>query len=133
MRPPRFTFLVHDERLAIVRLPADAPLPAWARGSFVTISRTRSELSIVCAQVHVPAGVLHEHDKIALGIEGTIPMTTIGILASLCGALAAANVPVFVISTYDTDWLLVSAERFTAARGALETEGHELRGGLPQH
>ena len=131
MNATRFTFRVHGERLAIARLPAEAPLPAWPAGGFVTLSRTSDELSIVCAQRCVPAGVRQERDKIALGIEGVIPMTTVGILAALCATLAAAEVPVFVISTYDTDWLLVSAARFEAARAALEAAGHELRGAPP--
>jgi len=126
-----FVFRVHDRRLAICRLDTAAAVPEWARGTFVTISRTKDELSIVCAQQHVPTGVQHERDKVAFGIEGTVPMTTIGILASLCGALAAASVPVFVISTYDTDWLLVSADRFAAARTALEQLGHRFTGTPP--
>ncbi len=128
---PTFTFAIHGERLAIARQPADAPLPTWARGGFVTVSRTKDELSIVCAQQHVPAGVQHERDKVAFGIVGTVPMTTIGILASLCGALAQAKVPVFVISTYDTDWLLVSADRFATARAALVALGHAFVGEMP--
>jgi hypothetical protein len=132
MSTPRFRFTVHDERLAICRLAADAPIPAWARGRFVNTARTPAELSIVCAQAHVPRETLHERDKIALGIEGTIPMTTIGILASLCGALAEARVPVFALSTYDTDWLLVSADRMGAAKQALESLGHEVRGDVPR-
>ena len=131
MTTPRFAFLVHDERLAIARLPPDAPVPAWVRGRFTNIARTPSELSIVCAQVNVPRGTQHERDKIALGIEGVVSMTSIGILAALCATLAASQVPVFVISTYDTDWLLVSADRFDAARTALEAAGHTILGELP--
>lgn len=97
----------------------------------MTISRTRDELSIVCAQRVVPAEVVQERDKIALGIEGVIPMTTVGLLAQLCTALAAARVPVFVISTYDTDWLLVSAEYVAPARAALERIGHVVEGDVP--
>lgn len=127
----RFRFVIVPERLAIARLSADSELPGWALGSFVTVSRTPAELSIVCAQAHVPAQVRQERDKIALGIDSVVPMTTIGILASLCTALAAAKVPVFAISTYDTDYLLVSADRFDAARAALMSLGHEVRGELP--
>ena len=127
-----FRFQVHNERLAIARLAPDSPFPDWARGGFVNLARTHAELSIVCAQKNVPATVLHERDKIALGIEGSVPMTSIGILAALCAALAKAQVPVFVISTYDTDWLLVSAGRFDAAREALGAAGHSLIGGLPE-
>jgi hypothetical protein len=126
-----FRFHVHDERLAIARLAPDAAVPDWARGRFVTVSRTPAELSIVCAEAHVPPGVTQERGKVALGIEGVVPMTSVGILAALCGALAAERVPVFAISTYDTDWLLVSADRFEAARAALVGAGHAVAGALP--
>lgn len=125
------TFHVLPERLAIVRLAPDAAVPTWIGGSFQTVSRTRQELSIVCAQSCVPADVTQERDKIALGIEGVVPMTTVGLLARLCGALAESRVPVFVISTYDTDWLLVSADRFSDARAALERIGNRVVGALP--
>ncbi len=131
MPTQRFRFLVHEERLAICRLAPDAPIPAWARGKFVNTARTPAELSIVCAQEFVPRETVHERDKVALGIEGTIPMTSVGILAALCAALAEVRVPVFVISTYDTDWLLVSADKFDAARAALERAGHTFEGSLP--
>ena len=126
-----FSFVVHPERLAICRLPADAPVPEWARGGFVTISRTAAELSIVCDQRHVPANVQQERDKVAFGIAGVVPMTTIGVLASLCGALAKVRVPVFVVSTYDTDYLLVGAANFDAAGAALAGLGHQILGAQP--
>ncbi|MBL8862198.1 MAG: ACT domain-containing protein [Planctomycetes bacterium] len=126
-----FRFRVHPERLAIARLERAATVPAWARGGFVTVSHTIDELSITCPQAHVPPDVVHERDKVALGIAGVIPMTTVGVLASLCAALAEADVPVFVISTHDTDWLLVSAGRFEAARAALSGLGHVVDGSLP--
>ena len=126
-----FSFVVHPERLAICRLPADAPVPEWARGGFVTISRTAAELSIVCEQRHVPTSVQQERDKIAFGIAGVVPMTTLGLLASLCGALAKVRVPVFVVSTYDTDYLLVGAANFDAARAALAGLGHQILGAQP--
>lgn len=127
-------FRVHPERLAIARLPHDAPLPEWLdglAGDFVNAARTRQELSIVCAQARVPPGVTQERDRVALGIDGVVPMTTVGLLAGLCTALAAARVPVFAISTYDTDWLLVTAERFADAARALEAAGHRVLGSLP--
>jgi len=126
MDVPSYVFRVHGERLAIARLERDAPQPDWARGAFVHVARTPAELSIVCAQAHVPADVRHERDKVALGIEGVVPMTVVGLLAKLCTALAAARVPVFVISTYDTDWLLVDAARLADARAALEGAGYPV-------
>lgn len=131
MTAATFDFIVHGERLAIARLQPTAAMPTWARGGFVTISRTRDELSIVCDQRHVPADVQQERDRVAFGIVGVVPMTTIGLLASLCATLAAARVPVFVISTFDTDWLLVAAANFATARDALTAAGHRLHGEPP--
>ena len=93
--------------------------------------RTQAELSIVCAESLIPHDVVRERGRVALGIEGTIPMSSIGILAALCTALAEARVPVFALSTYDTDWLLVPVERFEAARAALRAAGHRVDGELP--
>lgn len=131
MAQDRFRFLIHPERLAIARLEPDAAIPEWARGGFVTITRTAAELSVIAAQVHVPSTVLAARDKLALGIVGVVPMTSVGILAALCSALAAARVPVFAVSTYDTDWLLVDAARFPDARRALEGAGHGFEGDPP--
>ncbi len=128
---PRFTFAVHGERLAIARLDAASPVPHWARGGFVSVTRTAAELSIVCAQTNVPADLLQVRDKLALGIEGSVPLTSVGIMASLCTALAAVGVSVFTIATYDTDWFLISAEQFETARAALEGLGHRVQGALP--
>ena len=92
MSDARFGFRVHEERLAVVRLPAGARIPTWARGSFVNIARTPAELSIVCDERRVPAGCVHESGKVALGILGTVPMSTIGVMAELCRLLADARV-----------------------------------------
>lgn len=131
MSKSAYRFRVHDERLAIARLDQDAAVPIWARGRFVHVARTPAELSIVCAQEHVPPAVQQARDKIALGIEGVVPMTVVGLLADLCAALARDAVPVFVISTYDTDWLLVDAPRLEAARAALVGAGYEVVGEGP--
>jgi hypothetical protein len=131
MSQPAFRFSIHPERLAIARLEPAVALPDWVRGGFVNIARTPGELSIVCAQRNVPRQVAQERDKIALFIEGTVPMTSVGIIAALSRALADAGVPIFVIATYDTDWILVGADRLAATRAALESLGHSVRGELP--
>ena len=127
-----FHFRVHPERLAIARLDRSAAFPDWARGGFVNLARTAAEVSVVCSQAHVPPGIVHERERVAFGIVGVVEMTTIGVLAALCGALARAKVSVFVISTYDTDWLIVRAEQFALAKAALEAEGHAIEGELPR-
>lgn len=125
-----FRFELWPEPLAIVRLAPGADMPSWVGGGFTSVTRTPTELSIVCAEACVPAGATQERGRVALGIVGTIPMSTIGILAALCRTLAAVEVPVFALSTFDTDWLLVPRERLDAARSALRTAGHVVEGSL---
>jgi hypothetical protein len=111
---------------AICRLPATDDVPAWAGvgsgQSLVNITRTEHELSILVPQEVGPEGVQAERGWVALRVAGQLDMMTIGVLARLTNALADAEVPVFTISTYDTDVLLVKSPdvgRALAALGAV--------------
>jgi hypothetical protein len=106
-------------RFAVARLPADAPVPAWATGALVSITRTPDELSIVCDDDAVPAEVRAERDFAALRVAGTIDFSVVGLLAALTRVLADAEVSVLALSTYDTDYLLVRSVELERARAAL--------------
>lgn len=114
---------------AICRLSADAPVPAWAdRGPFAAIVRTRDELSIVCPHAVVPADVQAEFDWRCLKVDGPFALDgTIGVLAALAAPLAEAQVSIFVVSTYDTDYLLVKDKQVTPAIEALSGAGHRVQ------
>jgi hypothetical protein len=113
--------------LAVARLDPDAPFPVWATGGpVVSLTRTAGELSVVCPQDRVPAGVRAERGFRALRVEGPLDFALTGVLAALSSALAGAGVPLLAIGTYDTDWLLVPETRLGEALGALRAAGHEL-------
>lgn len=113
------------ETLTICRLASDAAAPAWAMAaSFWSITRTADELSIVVATGCVPAGVQAEGAWRALKIAGPIPLTAVGILASVADPLARAGINLFAISTFDTDYILVAAERLKDAVLTLSDAGH---------
>jgi hypothetical protein len=112
--------------LAVARLEADAPVPDWARGAFLTITRTGDELSIVCDDDAVPEGVQAERGWAAFKLHGPIPFEMIGIAAALLAPLAEARISVFMISTYDTDYVLVKRERLAEAADALRRAGHDV-------
>ncbi|MGZ3427912.1 MAG: ACT domain-containing protein [Polyangia bacterium] len=103
----------------MARLPADAPIPSWATGALVSITRTPDELSIVCEDAGVPPEVRAERDFAALRVAGTIDFSVVGLLASLTWVLADAQVSVLALSTYDTDYLLVRNSDLPRARTAL--------------
>ena len=106
-------------RFCVARLPADAPVPAWATGALLSITRTPDELSIVCEDDAVPAEVCAERDFAALRVAGTIDFSVVGLLAALTHVLADAQVSVLALSTYDTDYLLVRTAELARARAAL--------------
>ena len=62
-----------------------------------------------------------------LGVEGPLDLNLVGILAGLTATLAQANVSVFVVSTYDTDYLLVRNGDWRRAVDALESAGYAVR------
>ena len=115
------------DALAICKLDKDAPPPQWAqRGSFFSCTRTHSELSIVCPQKDVPANIPNEKGWRCLKVEGPLDFSLTGILASLVVPLAAAEICIFAISTYDTDYLLVKEEQLSSAILVLRQSGHHI-------
>ena len=113
--------------LADCRLAPAAAIPGWAlAGPFVSATRTDNELSIVCAEELVPQIVRAERGWKAFELEGTFDFALTGVLASLLDPLARAGVPIFAISTYDTDYVLVREENLPRAVGALRTSGHRV-------
>jgi hypothetical protein len=115
--------------LAVCRLHASARIPSWAlelHEGFVSITRTPDELSIVCPQEAVPPDTQVEEDWRALVIPGPIPFEATGILSSLAVPLAEAEIPIFAISTYDTDYVLVRAKHLDRALRVLRA-GPERR------
>src|SRR5262245_9564743 len=74
---------------AIARLPADAAIPAWAAGEFVSITRTADELSVV--GVNVPDDVQAQRGYRCLKIRGPLDFEMVGVVASIAEALARAG------------------------------------------
>jgi hypothetical protein len=111
---------------AVCRLAADAAQPDWVRGAFTSITRTPDELSIVCNDDAVPAGIKAERGWRAMRIEGPIPFEMVGVAAALISPLAAAGISIFLVSTFDTDYLLVKDEMFTRAIDVLRASGYDV-------
>jgi uncharacterized protein len=82
---------------------------------------------VVCQQDSVPNSVQHERDWCVLQVEGPMDLAVVGVLASLTQPLAEAGINLFAVSTFDTDYLLVKAEKYDAAKVALEQAGHQVR------
>jgi len=113
---------------SIVRLGPRAKVPAWAAGGGLSsVTRTRSELSIVCRGERVPPRTRREDGFRCLEVDGPLPFDATGVLSSLAAPLARARIPILAISTFDTDYVLVREKRLFAAIRELERAGHSVR------
>ena len=118
-------FRRHGWHLAVCRLPAGTPAPSWASDArFSSVTATPSELSIVCPEDRVPEGVPGQGGWACLELIGPFSFSLTGVLASCLEPLALAGIPIFAVSTFDTDWILVPAERLDDAVRALAAAGH---------
>ena len=123
------TIAVLPGELTVCRLAPDAVIPDWAfHGDVQCVTRTAYELSIICGSNAVPADVKSERGWRAFKVEGPLDFSLVGILASLATALAEAQISIFAVSTFDTDYILVRSADLEAARAALSEAGHHLVG-----
>lgn len=127
----RRALALHPERFAVCRFAPDDPLPAWvfhAGATTWSLTRTPRELSLVCPEDDLPPSVGRaERGWRAFEVEGPIPFEETGVLAGLAAPLAAAGIPVFALSTHDTDLLLVRERDLARATAAFAATGYELR------
>jgi len=122
MIPLHFDILDGDYTLH--RFPPDSPIPPeLLQRRFFSVTRTDEELSILCeADLPLPSPK-KEMGWAGLKIRGPLDFSLIGILADVSDVLARAEIPLFAVSTYDTDYLFVPAGALHSARRALEEAG----------
>ena len=120
-------FRLLPQRYAVVRLAPDDAIPAWARGELVSITRTPDELSVICAEDAVPPDCTATRGWRCLAAIGPFAFTDIGIAAEFTRVLADVRISVLVVSTYDTDYLLVAGEQIDRAVAALVDAGQEVQ------
>jgi len=125
-----YRIAVLPDVFAVCRLPAETSIPVWASGgALVSVTRTPDELSIVCREEVVPSDVTSERGWRCLRIVGELDLALVGVLKSILQPLAEAAIPVFVMSTFVTDYILVKAGDLERAVRLLEEAGLEIRRG----
>lgn len=112
---------------SISRLESTNPIPDWADGEgFVNIARSADELSIVCHQNRVPEGIKIDRDWNCIQFVGPFAFDETGIVLSVIRPLTEAGFGVFVVSTFDGDFLLLKADRFAEGLVVLSNAGHQI-------
>ena len=114
-----------NDRFAISRLHPESAIPGWVYSSpFFSVTRSDSELSVVCCESVLPPGLPAERGFRCLRVRGPLDFSETGILESLARPLAEAEVSIFALSTYDTDYILVPHESLETAIDSLTNAGH---------
>ena len=93
---------------------------------FFSITKTEDEISVVMLQDKISSDVKVEKDWRILKVEGTLDFSLIGILAKISGILAKNSISIFVISTFNTDYILVKEEKMEKAILVLSEDDYEI-------
>lgn len=122
------TLSVVEGLYAIAKLSREAAIPEWAMrpDTFLSVTRTVEELSLVVAETNLPSGINASRNWRLLKVHGPFAFNEVGVVAALANPLARLGVGIFVVSTYDTDYLLVQREDVPVAVEALEHAGHRI-------
>ncbi len=110
-----------DGEYAVHRLSPKQDFPSSVlKGDFFSITKTDEELSIVC-DAHLPvSSEKTEAGWSCIKVLGPLDFALTGILAKISSVLAEAEISIFALSTYDTDYILVKKDKLNATNFVLE-------------
>ena len=127
-----FDLTRHKDGLAVVRLGPGALVPKWAEASTLfSVTATATETTVVCHASSVPKKAPKHGPFVAFEVTGPLDFALTGVLHALLGPLAEAEISVFTISTFETDWILVHAAKADAAEDAWTAAGHTVHPPAP--
>ena len=122
-------FILLKGEYSIYKFKRDSPIPEWIYDSdFYSVTRTADELSIICKHVDLNMGIdikTDSHWRI-LKINSVLELSLIGIIATVSKILEENKIPIFTISTFDTDYILVKDRDLNKTVSALRYAGHNL-------
>ena len=117
---------------SVCRLAPDAPAPSWATQrsskSFVSVTRTSNELSIVCDSRDVPPDFegKREDGFRALCVVGPLDFSLVGVLSAILSPLAGSKISTLAMATFETDYILVREQDLARAIVARHDAGHRV-------
>lgn len=113
-----------DDVYSVCRLDPRDDVPHWVSESpFYAINKTHNELSLVVRSESIPTGLVREDGWRVIKVEGPLEFSLTGILNSITEPLAKAEVSIFAISTFDTDYVMVKKEKLALTQEVLGKSG----------
>lgn len=124
--PPNLHVALLEDEMVVCRLPADTAPPLRAGTPLYSVTADQDAITVVCRLADAPEAAETDRDWRAFKIEGPVDVGLAGILDSLLTPLVAAKVPVYALSTYTTDYVLVREGDVRLAINALRVAGHRV-------
>ena len=94
---------------------------------FYFLSQTDEELSLVCRTSDTPPNAIRREDGWrGFRIAGQLDFSLVGILAGITALLAGAGIGLFAVSTFNTDYILVKAEKLEQSLMLLREAGYQI-------
>lgn len=114
-----------EDSFSVCQIKDISDLPLHAPSLF--FAKTAAEISLVCPSPYVPVNALAcEPGWKAFYVDGQLDFSLTGILSRLSGLLAKADIPIFALSTYLTDYILVKENHLSSAVTILERNGYSF-------
>ena len=113
---------VLDTRLAVCQFDTAGEIPAWTQVNLPlrSVTFTEDEISVVLPQESIPAGFNKcEKGWCIIKIDGKLDFNLCGVLSSILNILTKISVSVFVLSTFNTDYILVKEKHLAKSILAL--------------
>ena len=116
-----------NDKYAICKFNVNSDLPDWVKDSdFYSVTKTNDELSVVCKQSGSLDNCEISEDWQILKVAGPLDLSLIGIIAEISGTLRDNKIPIFTVSTFETDYILVKSKDLTRAVNSLKASGHKI-------
>lgn len=113
----------YDLTVRKVRAETDVDLSA----PFYFIGKTDEEYSLVCITDNTPDNTTAREDGWkGFGIQGVLDFSMIGILSKISTVLAENEIGIFVVSTFNTDYIFIKEENFEKAKKVLSSAGYSI-------
>ncbi len=116
-----------NNKLKVVKLKSNEIVPEIVyKQEFYSITKTNEELSIVLDEsLEIQSDIVEDNWR-AIKIVGTLDFALIGILSKISTILAQSKISIFAISTYNTDYILVKADKLEKAIKVLEQNEYKF-------
>lgn len=123
----QYKLKILKETYTICSIGKESNIPDWVNQSkFYSITKTNDELSILCVQENIPSNVKCEKNWKIIQIDSILDFYMVGVISELSTLLAEDNISIFVISTFNTDYICIKEDVLEKAIQILKNAGNTI-------